>query len=143
MRCDLLEPCSNCQKAKKECVPSVRVSKPRCVLAHFLIACRWKLTSTSRPTHEHIERLQTRVDELEDLIRRLETLSPDQAAEAVHTWRVTGIVDAPRSQQQNEPPAGSSVLRVGEEHTEYGQSAEEAPNFESPIGGDYIYDREG
>jgi hypothetical protein len=132
MKCDLEDPCGNCRKASKECTPAVRHTKPR-----FVKLCvQWLIV---RPTHDQIEQLQNKVDNLEGFLRSLSGADPVYAAEALNEWQAAGGSAGGPSTSAHRHVPRSSVASTSMAAPEL----PEAASFDSPIGDQYIYDNSG
>jgi TolA-binding protein len=94
--------------------------------------------SCYRPTHDQIEQLQSKVTELENLLRAVSDTEPAIVSEALHSWRENGLANAEasgsRTVQRNLAPSQTVDSHLGEDA--------EAP-FETPPADQYIYDTTG
>lgn len=131
MKCDLEDPCGNCRKASKQCVPAVRHTKPRSVPP-----CITQLTA--RPTHDQIEQLQSKVDNLEGFLRSLSEADPIHAAQALSEWQAAGgLAGGPSNYARRHPPRSSGPSNIAP------PELPDTASFDSPIGDQYIYDNSG
>lgn len=91
------------------------------------------------PTHDHIERLQAKLDDLEGYLENLRTLTGSEVTASLQKWKRDGELDGvpgPSSRPQSLP-------RPSHHGQDDDTAHEELLNFESPMGGEYIYDRDG
>lgn len=92
-----------------------------------------------RPTHDLIERLQAKLDDLEGFLEKLCTLTGSEVSESLARWKNEGEADGiTRATRLSE-----SVPRPSDDRQEDEHGHDELLTFESPMGGDYIYDRDG
>lgn len=109
--------------------------------------CRYALDTlpeltASRPTHDHIERLQARLDDLEGYLERLCALTGSEVVASLQRWKNEGeseLGELSGAGNQHESLPRPSVR--GQQQDEH--SRDELLTFEPPMGGDYIYDRDG
>lgn len=83
------------------------------------------------------------MDELEALLHRLDGQSALDAAETLKSWRKTGALHVmPTSSNGGGINAPSEALG-GQDGRDDNQQYAETPTFESPLGEEYLYDRDG
>jgi len=132
MKCDLEDPCANCRKVSRECVPAVRQTKPRSV------PCDRDFNSRSRPTHDQIEQLQSKVTDLENLLRAVSDAEPVIASEALRSWRQSGSINAVTNDNRSADPDLAPSQAVDAQANADAEAA-----FDTPSADQYIYDTIG
>ena len=93
--------------------------------------------SCPRPTHDQIEQLQSKVNELEDLLRAASGQSAN-TTEALRTWRQTDSTNAHASGSRSLNPNASINEPASDEGNDDAGAA-----FNTPSGDQYIYDTTG
>lgn len=91
------------------------------------------------PTHDHIERLQAKLGDLEAYLENLRTLTGSEVTASLERWKKDGELDMIPG-PSNQP---RSLPRPSHDGTDDETAQEELLNFESPMGGEFIYDRDG
>jgi len=93
----------------------------------------------SRPTHDQIEQLQSKVNDLEDLLRAVTGTESGNATEALRTRRHTGSTNAHVSSSSSKanPNASIDASASDEGNDETGAA------FDTPPSDQYIYDTTG
>lgn len=91
-----------------------------------------------RPTHDQIEQLQSKVNDLENLLRAVSEAEPVAATEALRAWRQTGSANALASSSRRPTVDVSYNAPVSDGGHEDHEAA-----FATPPGDQYIYDTTG
>ena len=94
--------------------------------------------SCPRPTHDQIEQLQSKVNELEDLLRAASAGQSANTTEALRTWRQSDSTNAHASSSRSLNPHASIDEPASDEGNDDAGAA-----FNTPSGDQYIYDTTG
>jgi len=94
----------------------------------------------SRPTHDQIEQLQSKVRDLEDLLRAVTGTEPVDATGALRTWRQAGSTNAHASSSSN--PRQNRNASIDAPASDEGNDDTGAA-FDTPPSDQYIYDNTG
>jgi hypothetical protein len=104
--------------------------------AEVSVACYvFCVDSCLRPTHDQIEQLQSKVNELEDLLR---AATGGELANTAEAWRQNGSTNAEASSSRRLTPNASIDEPAHEEGNDDTGAA-----FDTPPGDQYIYDTTG
>lgn len=103
-----------------------------------LARCSLYTSSRPRPTHDQIEQLQSKVNDLEDLLRAVSGAESATVNEALQSWRQSGSTNATAGSSRRPASNATANVPASDEGNEDTGAA-----FETPPGDQYIYDTTG